>query len=98
MKLFLQSFDLYDRTLHLYLVGHFNPLKRLLERQANAKAFDQNQQNDLYGMNVWIVYVAGGNSHKRLVKTLEKSHLPFDSHVFEFLESFEGNFLIITLQ
>ena len=78
------------RTLHLYLADQFHPLDELLKEQENATKLNQEEQNALYGVNVWVIYVVGEDKRKDLLTLLKKSPLRFDSYVFEFFDPIQG--------
>ena len=62
----------------------------MFESHENSTKFDPKEQNELYGLNVWIIYVVGEKRRQNLQEVLKKSLLRFDSHVFEFFYSNEG--------
>ena len=80
-----------------YWCYHYEPLKNLFESHENATKFDTKEQNELYGLNVWIIYVVGEKGRNNLLEVLKKSPLRFDSNVFEFFDSNGGKIKNIVL-
>ena len=78
--------------MHLYLAENFHRLEKLLKAHSNVSRFYHNEQTYLFGLNVWIVYVAGESNRQMLQTILQKSPVGLDSHVFEFYEPEEGIF------
>ena len=93
MSGFIICFALYTyiwRLFHLYLAEQFEPVKWLLIHHANVTKFDNLEQNELYGLNTWIVHIVGAKKKEQLIKVLKNSPLRFDSHMFEFFETDES--------
>ena len=67
-------------------------MKIVLEYQNNATKFDYLEQNPLYGVNVWVVYIVGQINWKSFLRVADKCPLKFDSHIFEFLDALDGRF------
>ena len=78
--------------MHLYLAENFHRLEKLLRAHSNVSRFDHSEQNFLFGLNVWIVYVAGESNRQKLQTILQKSPVGLNSHVFEFFELDKGMF------
>ena len=79
--------------MHLYWAENFHRLEKLLKANSNVTKFDHKEQTSLFGLNVWIIYVAGKSNRENLQKILQKSPVGLNSHVFEFFEPVDGTFL-----
>ena len=76
--------------MHLYLAENFHRLEKLLKAHSNVTKFDHKEKTSLFGLNVWIIYVAGKLNREKLQNILQKSPVGLNSHVFEFFEPAEG--------
>ena len=79
--------------MHLYLAENFHRLEQLLKVHSNVTKFDHKEKTSLFGLNVWIIYVAGKSNRENLQKILQISPVGLNSHVFEFFEPVKGMLL-----
>ena len=83
-------FDSIYRVLHLYLMNHFEPLKRLLQSYKNVTKFNPAQAKGAYGLNAWIIQIVDEKRREDLLDFLKESPLRFDSHMYEFFNPIKG--------